>query len=255
MPNVIDIGGIHCRPANPLPKEFSDYVADSEVNGFIVFSLGSAVDGNEMPEFILDALLQGFGRLKQRVIWKIEGIKGNIPENVMISKWLPQQDLLGHPFCKLAIMHGGLMSLQEAIYHGVPVLGFPLGVDRDNNLLKAVQMGIAKTLDWRTLTADIVYETISQMINNSSFRIQAQKYSALSRDTMRSPRETGAFWVEYVVRHKGAHHLKSKADNLNLMQYLLLDIIGEIFTIIIIFMIAVFVAVKTCYYRSWPQKP
>lgn len=72
---------------------------------------------------------------------------------------------------------------------------------------------------------------------------------------MSSPRETAAFWVEYVVRHKGAPHLKSKADNLNLMQYLLLDIIGGIFIIIIIFMITVFVAVKTCYYRSWPQKP
>lgn len=70
-------------------------------------------------------------------------------------------------------MHGGLMSLQEAIYHGVPVLGFPLGVDRDNNLLKAVQMGIAKTLDWRTLTADIVYETISQMINNSRYNYKS----------------------------------------------------------------------------------
>lgn len=58
------------------------------------------------------------------------------------------------------------MSLQEAIYHGVPVLGFPLGLDRDNNLAKAVQTGFAKTLNWRTLTSDIVFETISQMISN-----------------------------------------------------------------------------------------
>ena len=41
-------------------------------------------------------ILTAFSKLKQRVIWKFEKEDlPNIPENVLISKWLPQSDILG----------------------------------------------------------------------------------------------------------------------------------------------------------------
>lgn len=38
------------------------------------------------------------------------------------------------------------------------------------------------------------------------------------------PLETGVYWIEYVLRHNGAPHLRSPSLDLTLAQYLLLDV-------------------------------
>lgn len=40
------------------------------------------------------------------------------------------------------------------------------------------------------------------------------------------PLETGVYWIEYVLRHKGAAHMRSPALDLTYSQYLLLDVIA-----------------------------
>jgi glucuronosyltransferase len=74
-----------------------EYLAGAE-DGFILFSLGSIVQGKNMPENYRKAFIKVFGKLKQRVIWKWETEDmPDLPKNVKLSKWLPQQDILGHP--------------------------------------------------------------------------------------------------------------------------------------------------------------
>lgn len=43
------------------------------------------------------AILKVFSKLKQRVLWKYErdDIQNELPPNVRVSKWLPQNDILG----------------------------------------------------------------------------------------------------------------------------------------------------------------
>jgi len=74
-------------------------VSKSE-DGFIVFSLGTILQGMTMPDEVRMKILRVFSRLKGlRVVWKWESetmeIAGGVPKNVMLKKWLPQQDLLG----------------------------------------------------------------------------------------------------------------------------------------------------------------
>ncbi|KAG5670631.1 hypothetical protein PVAND_000879 [Polypedilum vanderplanki] len=57
----------------------------------------------------------------------------NKPDNVMISSWLPQRDILAHPNVKAYICHGGLLGTTEAVYEGVPVLGIPIFGDQKTN--------------------------------------------------------------------------------------------------------------------------
>lgn len=44
------------------------------------------------------------------------------------------------------------------------------------------------------------------------------------KDRPMTPQESVLYWTEYVLRHSGAHHLKSEALNLTWYQYLLLDV-------------------------------
>ena len=46
-----------------------------------------------------------------------------LPDNVKLSKWLPQQDILGHPNTRLFITAAGQSSSQETLCHKTPVVG------------------------------------------------------------------------------------------------------------------------------------
>lgn len=52
----------------------------------------------------------------------------NIPENFFISSFLPQTEIL--PYSDLFISHGGMNSVNESIYYGVPMLAVPSGQDQ-----------------------------------------------------------------------------------------------------------------------------
>ena len=45
----------------------------------------------------------------------------DLPSNLVTRAWMPQQDLLAHPHTRALVTHGGLLSLQEALYHAVPL--------------------------------------------------------------------------------------------------------------------------------------
>ena len=69
--------------------------ADGAKDGLIIFTLGSFVKVSSMPEEMKQAFMGAFAKLPQRIIWKWEAeICQNIPSNIMMTKWLPQQDLL-----------------------------------------------------------------------------------------------------------------------------------------------------------------
>ena len=49
-----------------------------------------------MPPDILQAFLNAFAKLPQRIIWKWEAkVPKNVPSNIMMANWIPQQDILG----------------------------------------------------------------------------------------------------------------------------------------------------------------
>lgn len=79
--------------------------------------------GDMMPDSKRKLILNVFSKLKQQVLWKWESeTMPDLPKNVKLSKWLPQQDLLGHKDIKMFITHCGGGSTEESIYHGVQTL-------------------------------------------------------------------------------------------------------------------------------------
>lgn len=63
--------------------------------------------------------------------------------------------------------------------------------------------------------------------------------SSIFHDRPMSAIDTAVYWVEYVIRHKGAHHLHSPAVDLKWYQYYLLDIVA-FFTSVILLLILFF---------------
>ena len=55
----------------------------------------------KMPEKYRKMFIGAFSRLQQKVLWKWETEHmEDLPENVKLFKWLPQQDILGMIFVR-----------------------------------------------------------------------------------------------------------------------------------------------------------
>ena len=60
----------------------------------------------------------------------------------------------------------------------------------------------------------------------SRFKQSAMRISSLLKDRRRSPLQETCDWMEYVLRHGGARHLRAQVFNIPWYQYYLLDVIA-----------------------------
>jgi glucuronosyltransferase len=223
MPNIIYVGGFQCKPSKPLPADLEDFVQSSGEHGVIVMSLGSLVKG--LPVEITNQIATAFAQLPQKVIWRLPGEPpSTLGNNTMLVKWLPQNDLLGHPKVKAFVAHGGTNGIYEAIYHKVPIVGIPLLFDQFENILRLEVRGAAKGVDVTKLTSQNFVETLQEVLHDPSYRDSMKRLSDLHRDKPMHPLDTALFWVEFVMRNKGAAHLRTESYKLPWYSYHSLDV-------------------------------
>lgn len=168
-PNMIEIGGIQIkRSPGKLPADLQTTLDDA-TNGVIYFSMGSNIKSKLLPIKLREEMLTIFAGLKETVLWKWEdpNLPGK-PDNVHISKWFPQDEILAHPNVKLFITHGGLLGSTEAVYHGVPVLGFPVFGDQELNMARAVKSGYGISIPYLKLTGALMKDALDKMLSTDT---------------------------------------------------------------------------------------
>lgn len=223
LPNVVYVGGILTKPASPLPEDLQAWVDGAHENGFVLVSFGAGV--KYLSEDIAKKLAHALAKLPQRVVWRFSGNKPrNLGNNTKLMEWLPQNDLLGHPNIKAFLSHGGLNSIFETMYHGVPVVGIPLFGDHYDTMTRVQAKGMGILLNWKTVTGDELYDALVKVINEPSYRHRALKLSEIHRDQPGHPVNRTVYWINYILRHNGAHHLRAAVHTVSLYQYFLLDI-------------------------------
>ncbi|XP_056621930.1 UDP-glucuronosyltransferase 2C1-like [Triplophysa dalaica] len=224
MPNVVYIGGFQCKPSKPLPQDLEDFVQSSGDHGVIVMSLGTLV--GQLPDDVAEAVAEAFAELPQKVIWRYKGRRPSaLGNNTLVMDWIPQNDLLGHPKTRAFVAHGGTNGVQEAIYHGVPIVGFGLIFDQPDNLSKMRVKGVAKTVDFGTVDKNSFLETVKEVLYEPSYRENMQRLSRLHRDVPVKPLDNAIFWIEFVMRHKGAAHLRTESYKMPWYSYHSVDVI------------------------------
>lgn len=223
MPNVVYIGGFQCRKSRPLPVELEAFMQSSGEHGVVVMSLGTLLSA--LPRDVMEAIAAAFADLPQKVVWRFVGEKpSSLGNNTLLVKWLPQNDLLGHPKTRAFVAHGGTNGMYEAIYHGVPVLGLPLLFDQFDNLHRLKVRGAARVVEAKSLTKEDFLEALKDILETPSYRENIQRLSQLHRDKPMSPMDTAVFWTEYVIRNKGAAHLQATGFSLPWYSYFCLDV-------------------------------
>ncbi|XP_045454780.1 UDP-glucosyltransferase 2-like [Melitaea cinxia] len=224
-PNFIPIGGYHIDPVIKTLPENILKIMDNSKYGVIYFSMGTNLKSAHFPNEVKQALLKVFSELKQTVLWKFEENIPNLPRNVHILEWAPQQSILEHKNCILFITHGGLLSTTEAIHFKVPIIGIPVFADQFINIDRAVKKGFAKKVELTYSMADHLNITIQEMLSDQRYADKVRELSGIYHDRTVSPSKELVHWVEHVIKTGGARHLRTPAFLMPWYQKMFLDLV------------------------------
>ncbi|KAF2901331.1 hypothetical protein ILUMI_04855, partial [Ignelater luminosus] len=164
-PNIIPVAGIHIQHVKKLPKDIEN-ILNETTHGVVLVAFGTNLNLANFGEIQRQAFFETFRRLPQTVLIKSPKLEMDIPENVILRKWLPQSDILAHPNVRLFITHGGALSTQEAMYHGVPIVGMPFYLDQHGNMFRINARKIGRRINYLEATFDVVYNTVTDVLND-----------------------------------------------------------------------------------------
>uniref|UniRef100_A0A1B6JVS6 UDP-glucuronosyltransferase n=1 Tax=Homalodisca liturata TaxID=320908 RepID=A0A1B6JVS6_9HEMI len=243
-PNMIPIGGIHLsKEKKPLPADMKKFIDDAK-DGVIYFSLGSVVPDHVLGEEFFDMFTKAFQKLPQRVLWKTGWKHESLPNNVKTANWMPQQDILAHPNVVLFMTHGGIFGQHEAIHAGVPVVCIPIFGDQTLNAKFYEERGIGVKIPFQTLSEETIISTVNKVVSNSKYKENMERLSKIYHDRPKSAADSLVYWVEYVLRHGGAHHLRPASANMPWYQLYLLDVVAALLLIAAVIVIVVYIVLR-----------
>ncbi|XP_065697556.1 UDP-glucuronosyltransferase 1A1-like isoform X1 [Patagioenas fasciata] len=241
MPNMVLVSGVNCAHKK-LTQEFEAIVNASGEHGIVVFSLGSLV--SDIPMKKAEEIADALGSVPQTVLWRYTGkAPRNLPKNVKLVKWLPQNDLLAHPKTRAFITHGGSHGIYEGICNAVPMVLMPLFGDQMDNAKRVESRGAGLTLNVLEMTSQDISAALKAVINDKKYKENIKRLSELHLDRPIHPLDLAVHWVEFVMKHKGAPHLRPAAHDLNWIQYHSLDVIAFLLAVVLL---SLFISLKCC---------
>ncbi|XP_058065159.1 UDP-glucosyltransferase 2-like, partial [Anopheles bellator] len=224
-PNLIPVGGLQIRDPEPLPTDLEQFVNASR-KGAVLFSLGTNIRSDQLGEARQRMIIEALGQLPEyHFLWKFEtDLQLNLPSNVMVRKWFPQNDILAHRKTKAFVTHAGLLSTHEAAWYGVPIVGIPFITDQHRNLERCVRKGVARRVVFQTMSSDKLKHALQDVLEDPKYRTRMAAQSALFRDQPEKPLARAVWWIEWVLRHPNATELESPVLKLGFLRTNLIDV-------------------------------
>lgn len=218
-PNIVQVGGLQIKEAKPLPKEIEDFMDESK-KGTVLMSLGTNIRSDEIGEDKIRMVVEAFRQIPEyNFLWKFEtpDMLKNLPPNVRISAWLPQNDLLASLKLKLFISHAGLLSSHEASWWGVPIVGIPIISDQHRNAYKLLTAEVAVIIDLHTMTTHKLKNAIEEVLKNPKYTKNMKRRSKRFQDQPEKPLDRAIWWCEYIMRNPKPVHLRPAEFTLGIL--------------------------------------
>lgn len=98
---------------------------------------------------------------------------GPLPSNFVVRQEVPQLCVLSKA-C-LFLTHGGVNSVSEALFYGVPMLVFPKMIEQELNASQVRNLGAGLVLDERTVSAGELRTKVNLVLNSPQFAERAKQ--------------------------------------------------------------------------------
>ncbi|XP_028623478.1 UDP-glucuronosyltransferase 3A2-like [Grammomys surdaster] len=211
FPNTVYVGGLLDKPVQPIPQDLENFISQFGDSGFVLVALGSIVTMHQTKE-VLKEMNSAFGHLPQGVLWTCKDSLWpkdvRLAPNVKIMDWLPQTDLLAHPSIRLFVTHGGLNSVNEAIQHGVPMVGIPFFADQPENMVRVEAKKIGVSIQIQKLKAETFALTMKEVIEGKRYKSAAMASKIIRQSHPLTPAQRLVGWIDHILETGGAAHLR-----------------------------------------------
>jgi MGT family glycosyltransferase len=104
---------------------------------------------------------------------------GPVAENFIVSSFVPQIGILRR--CAAFVTHGGMNGVQEALWHGVPLIAAPRAADQFWIAARARELGAALVLHPLRMQGGAIRASVAKVLANSHYATEAARIGASLR--------------------------------------------------------------------------
>lgn len=168
-----------------LPRnEATDFPLDTLSNErpLLYISLGTVF--TNQPEFF-KMCFEAFGEQPWQVVlsWGRQvdsATLGPVPDNFLVAPYVPQLDIL--PRTHVFVTHGGMNSVMESLYYGVPMVVIPQQVEQAMTARRIAEMGLGIALENDAVDVTTLREAVERVTNEAAFRQRVQHMQQVTRE-------------------------------------------------------------------------
>ncbi|WEV42470.1 glycosyltransferase [Bifidobacterium sp. ESL0682] len=165
---------------NKKPSDDLASVLEKDVGKPIVYASLGTIFNTFLPFY--RAVVGAFGGKNVTVILSVGrdfdcGKLGEIPNNIHIYESVDQLSVLRK--ASVFLTHGGMNSVNEALYYGVPLVAVPMADDQPTVAARLQELGLGVSLDKRSISAQSVYEAATKVMADKEI---AECVKTMSRD-------------------------------------------------------------------------
>lgn len=93
---------------------------------------------------------------------------GTIPDNFLVYQIVPQLEVLKRT--NVFITHGGMNSVNEAIYYGVPVITIPQFADQPAVAKRLEELGLGKVINKKNVSVQALKSALNDVLYNKKYK-------------------------------------------------------------------------------------
>ncbi len=243
------VGPLVLKTEQTIPDDMIIWLEKQTVGSVVYISMGSGV---QLSKDQGRALANGALQTNYNVLWSLRACNRDILEGlsldkqrVFISEWTPQRAVLCNKAIALAVLHGGMGGVGEAICNAVPLVVVPFVFDQFSIAARVQHAGAGVYLDRNTLTANEVKVAI-ETVSSPSYKHAARKLQKIFQHA--GGPERAAELVEY-YEDVGYEHLVPAylKYQWNWVQYYNVDVYTLIAVVIVTPALAAFMLCRYCF--------
>ncbi|KAF8362501.1 hypothetical protein PRIPAC_89424, partial [Pristionchus pacificus] len=231
LSRVIEIGGLGAKE----PKELDEYWTSIMTRRpkVVLISFGSFAKSYLLASAVKDGILKVASAFPEiTFIWKYEkkddfalGAAAKI-DNLVLTDWMPQNDLLNHPNLAVFITHGGMGSVQELTLRGKPAILIPIFGDQPRNAAMIEHNKLGKVLSKLEVgNYEKIISLLKELMENSEYAENSKRVARMLSKKPFSSKEKLLRYVSFAAEFGPSSALRPQSQDMSFIEYHNLDII------------------------------